>query len=257
MSLHQYLRLDRFEDIDQLIATYDGSIRYVDAQLARLFDYLRSVGRYDSALIIVTSDHGESFLERGAYISHGYTFFDEEVRVPLIVRLPGGARAGRVDVLVDHTDIAALILEAAGLDVNAEMSGASPLARLDGRAPERSFVRGDSAYTGGKYARSREWKVMSAVEEIGAIGVTRPGDTIPGFIHEEQIFGVSKDPFERINRADEPTLLPESVWLMRQAIGASERAGSERASRETISDERQKQLEALGYLQAVEPEQAP
>ena len=71
---------------------------------------------YENALIIITSDHGESFLERGPYIGHGYTLFDEEVRVPLIVRLPGGGSGDRTRDLADQTDIASLILEAARIE---------------------------------------------------------------------------------------------------------------------------------------------
>jgi arylsulfatase A-like enzyme len=89
----------------------------------------------------VTSDHGETFLERGPYISHSYMFVDEEIRVPLIVRLPGGAPRGRSERLVDSTDVAAMVLD---------------------------LVRGGSAFTGGLYARTRDWKVMTAVRDQGA-----------------------------------------------------------------------------------------
>lgn len=113
----------------------------------------------------MTSDHGETFLERGPYISHSYTFFDEEIRVPLIVRLPGGAPRGRSERLVDSTDVAAMVLDLAGIEAG-PISGTSPL--VPGDRDELDLVRGGSAFTGGLYARTRDWKVMTAVRDQGA-----------------------------------------------------------------------------------------
>ena len=85
------------------IAQYDESIRYVDAQLARLDEKLRAAGR--SVRWVVTSDHGEEFGERGSW-GHAHTLYAEQLHVPLI--MSGGALpAGRaVDGWVGTHDIA-------------------------------------------------------------------------------------------------------------------------------------------------------
>jgi arylsulfatase A-like enzyme len=78
-----------------LTALYDGEIRYVDDQIRTL---VRDLGLGQDDMIVVTADHGEEFLDHGDWW-HGHTLYEEAVRVPLVLRLPGNARAGTV---VDH-----------------------------------------------------------------------------------------------------------------------------------------------------------
>lgn len=71
-----------------LISQYDGSIAYEDLQISRVFAALRARGAFDRTLIIVLSDHGESFGEHGI-LTHGYANYDPETHVPLVVKNPG------------------------------------------------------------------------------------------------------------------------------------------------------------------------
>lgn len=79
---------------EALVARYDGELRYMDDQIGRLLDGLRDLGRWDDALVIFVSDHGEEFWDHGGF-EHGHTHYREMIRVPLIVKRPGGA--GRAD----------------------------------------------------------------------------------------------------------------------------------------------------------------
>lgn len=65
---------------------YDGEIHYVDSELAELIEFLKNAGLYDNALIIITADHGEQFGEHGT-IWHGFSVHNEEVHVPLILKV--------------------------------------------------------------------------------------------------------------------------------------------------------------------------
>jgi len=248
MTLHQHLDLGRFSGPGDAIAGYDSCIRFVDDQVGRLLDFLERRGMLDDSLIVVTSDHGESFLERGRYISHGYTFFEEEVRVPLVVRVPGAERTGRSDVLVDSTDVAALLLEVAGVAPSEPLSGASPLARIEGRTPRRELVRGGSAYTGGLYGRTARWKVMTAVPSMGAHGLRQPTSLLPDFDGDEQVYEVSADPGEIRNLTGELARHPAEVWTLHQQLGRLQQPGRGNASREFLDSEQARRLEALGYL---------
>jgi arylsulfatase A-like enzyme len=73
---------------------YDGELRFVDTQFARLLDGLRSLGRYDDALVLVVSDHGDLFGEHDQ-TGHGDWLWEELIRVPFLVRYPRGLDAGR------------------------------------------------------------------------------------------------------------------------------------------------------------------
>ncbi len=118
-------------DIDQLKALYDAEIRAFDAQMAVLFQRLKDAGVYENSIIIVTADHGDSFMEHNE-IDHGTTLYDEVLRVPLLVRFPKGEHAGQVDTPVQTIDVLPTILDF--FDINMEgdlLMGQSLLALTD------------------------------------------------------------------------------------------------------------------------------
>src|SRR5262249_10859476 len=87
-------------DIEHLKALYDGEIRYTDQTIGELLDALRSAGLLDRTLIVVTSDHGEEFLEHGNK-THRKALYEESIHVPLIVWASAGLpRGARVDTPV-------------------------------------------------------------------------------------------------------------------------------------------------------------
>lgn len=107
-------------DFDHMVARYDGEIAFMDTWIGMLLDTLDETGRGEHTLIVVVGDHGESFGEHGQIWEHNSHIFDEVVRVPFIVRPPGGLSGGRrISGLVRTLDVAPTILEfagAAGLD---------------------------------------------------------------------------------------------------------------------------------------------
>ncbi|HVG63411.1 MAG TPA: sulfatase-like hydrolase/transferase [Hyalangium sp.] len=96
---------------------YDELLAQADAQVGQLFNALKRTGRYDDALILVLSDHGESFYAdrpelTGATSVHGARLSEEENRILLAVKLPRGQRApARVDTLVRLVDVGPTLLE--------------------------------------------------------------------------------------------------------------------------------------------------
>ncbi len=94
-------------------ARYDAELAYTDAQLAKLLDALRALEVEDETLVIVTADHGEAFGEHGR-THHGRQLYEEAVRVPLVVHLPGGP-AGRSDRVVSLIDLPETIADLLGL----------------------------------------------------------------------------------------------------------------------------------------------
>ena len=103
------------EDIDNLIALYDGELQYTDAEIGRLLRELRARGVGDNTLVVVIGDHGEEFLEHHG-IEHGRTLYQEITHVPLIISGPGYAGGGLIEQPVAQYDIAGTIAAAAGLD---------------------------------------------------------------------------------------------------------------------------------------------
>jgi hypothetical protein len=105
---------------------YLAEVRYVDQQLGILLEELRYQGLYDSLLIIVTSDHGEEFDEsrgRGSH-RHGHTLYDEQLRVPLLVKLPGAASSGSVrEETVSLVDLPSTVLGVVGMPLPVSWRG--------------------------------------------------------------------------------------------------------------------------------------
>ncbi len=114
---------------------YDANIRAVDEDLGRFFETLRSEGRLDDTLVIITSDHGELLGEAGGG-GHSQTGLKPEVlRVPLILRFPGRIQAGDVARAVSQIDIFPTILRLAGFesDIPPGIQGRDLLASDSGR----------------------------------------------------------------------------------------------------------------------------
>jgi arylsulfatase A-like enzyme len=130
-------------DLEHLVALYDGGVAFQDEMLGALLDRLDALGVGDDTLVIVTSDHGEELYDHGVF-EHDW-MFNTNLVVPLVVRLPGRARAGtRVAWPVELIDLPPTILDVVGHGTLAtpedpragEVAGRSLLPDGAGTAPE-------------------------------------------------------------------------------------------------------------------------
>jgi len=141
-------------DLAHVEAAYDAEIASADAAFGRLLQSLRSRGLYESTLVVLTSDHGEAFGERGKVGWHGDALFDEQIRIPMILKLPRARLAGAtIESQVRAIDLAPTVLSLLGLPVPPEFSGTAidlaggapahppwAVASIDGR-PKTAAVR--------------------------------------------------------------------------------------------------------------------
>ena len=91
------------DDVRHLVDLYDASVRQIDDEIGKLMETLETNGLLDATLVVITSDHGEEFLEHGSVL-HGKTQFQEVIQVPLIMKgtgLPPGTRISEMTSLVD------------------------------------------------------------------------------------------------------------------------------------------------------------
>lgn len=133
-------------DARRMVAAYYAQIELIDDQVGRMLAELEESGQRENTLVIFTSDHGEMLGDHGLLLK-GCRFYEGAVHVPLIISWPGRIRQGlRSDALVELTDLAPTLLEAAGLEVPGEMQGRSLLPLVTGQSdPERhrAFVRSE------------------------------------------------------------------------------------------------------------------
>lgn len=98
--------------------SYDGEIAKSDDIVGRLVARLKSSGIYDRAVIIFLSDHGEGLWQHGED-QHGILLYREALQVPLMIKLPGSARAGEtVGRPTGLAEVFPMVLELIGLEKN-------------------------------------------------------------------------------------------------------------------------------------------
>ncbi len=116
-----------------LASLYRSGVRYADARLGELIRGLRRRGLLERTLVLVTADHGEAMNHPEEIWDHGYSVIEDTIHVPLILRFPGRAHAGRrLDDLVSLVDVVPTVCEALGVPA-LETDGRSVMPALDGR----------------------------------------------------------------------------------------------------------------------------
>ena len=115
---------------------YDGEVAYTDFQIGRVLDSLNEKGLLDTTAVVITADHGEAFHEHGTF-RHGYTVFEEEIRVPLILHFPG-ATPKIIDQPRSAIDLARTIAELLDVKAPDTWRGTSLLRDLEGPGPAQA-----------------------------------------------------------------------------------------------------------------------
>jgi len=100
---------------DRIRAAYAGEIRYTDTCIGTFLDALQATPRGAGTAVVLGGDHGEAFWEHGR-TAHGHHLYDEQIRVPLIIRAPGSAPGAVVAGQAGLIDLAPTITALAGLD---------------------------------------------------------------------------------------------------------------------------------------------
>jgi choline-sulfatase len=217
---------------DQLRAArhgYYAAISYLDERVGEVLAALQDARFGGDTIVAFTADHGEMLGERGLW--YKMSFFEQSARVPLLVRVPGGA-SRRVAEPVSLLDLAPTLLELC------EVPGAAELtADLDGRslAPLLSGAAGADA--GGR----------DVVAEYLAEGVTAPAVMVRRGRHKyvwcdgdpEQLFDVESDPHELVNLAAEPAHAALCGGLRAEV---ERRWDTERLRREVMHSQRDRRL---------------
>lgn len=167
---------------------YDLCISREDQDLA-VFLHGLETGSGRPLLVIVTADHGELLGEHGV-IGHGRHYYEQVVRVPLLVRFPDGRKPGRIRELTEHVDLLPTICAATGV--------ACPNG-LDGKALSAGAGNADKS---GRWAAAGDTK-ESLRTIIQSAAFTENGSKIILRNHRWQLFNLSSDPGETKDLAKE------------------------------------------------------
>ncbi len=174
------------ERVDELRGLYLQGIRYLDQQLKTLFETLDGAGLYDDSLLVFTADHGEEFLEHEGWW-HGTSLYQEQVHVPLVVKLPKNERGGstRSDP-ARSIDIGPSITGAVGVAPSASFQGIDLMKqRVSEPLIAEEDLEGNRLFS----IREGDWKLIVA-------NADNPRGLAP-----VELYDLARDPKERNNLA--------------------------------------------------------
>lgn len=236
-------------DVAQFVDAYDAALMTADRQLARLFTDLERLGFLDHAVVVITADHGEELRDHG-HIGHGHALYEEQIRVPLLLSLPGQSRRIDVEEVVSLVDVGPTLLDVVGIEPPASFAGRSLRGTIDAAA---GFW--------GRLARAlgaeRAPRDQAAFSELLAVSIPGAGRLTPharsvvrgdrklieNVDGDPQVFDLRVDPHERQPRAPDP----DDVAVL---VPALERLGPAAPGPPgTIDRDTARRLRALGYLQ--------
>ena len=210
---------------------YDGEVAYVDEIAGRFFDRLRALGLYDRATIVLVADHGEGLGDHGEQ-EHGLFLYQETIRIPLMIKLPGRQSARRVATPVQQVDLAPTILDLIGAPAGPAAHGRSlkPVLENSGTIADAGI------YSEALYSRYHfGWSELYSLTDARYRLIRAPRD---------ELFDLERDPQESASVAQER---PQVRQAMRAALDGLIRNTSI-AAPGAVSEEDRQRLAALGYV---------
>ena len=199
--------------VDALSRAYLAEAAYSDENLGKVLDELDRLGLASRTVVVVVGDHGEVFDAAHAHTvdalrlptlhHHGWSAYDEILRVPLMVSLPGVVRPRRLAAQVRLIDVLPTVAELLGFEVPRRVRGRSLLSLGDGTAgPERvAFTEGQNV----RAVRAAGWLYLRRGDGRLTVGTRRVRV-------DEELYELAADPAQHQNLA---TLRPEMLAQMR------------------------------------------
>jgi len=234
--------IDADGGIDYLISQYDAEIFYADAIIRDIFSVLRQNNLYNNSIIIITSDHGEEFMDHGD-MGHVKTLYQELVKVPLIIRVPG-VEPRVVNHTVSNLDLMPTVLDVLGISYNPSGMHATsmvPLLTAGEGSSDIQFMTGRA---------SGPWVKLSTLHDDFKLIINLNRGEHPTY----ELYDLKEDPFEKNNLIDDPNY--ESVALslgMRfsdwvYSIDSELESIEQKDVDSDFDEETLEQLKTLGYV---------
>ncbi len=227
---------DELAEIENSLAGYDAEIAYLDLHLGRLLEAIKDLPNAENTWVIITSDHGESFGEH-YFLSHGAHLYEDNVRVPLLVRSPGMKTESRISQPVQNHALFGSILDAAALP---RPDWASLLPEEDEEREIMLEVRRSDANIriGGEFFNRDLYSLVAP-----------PFKLIRSSRQEVELFDLSQDPEELKNLYDtEPKRAAQLDTRLSTLLSERPPLYPEPENLE-LSKETQEALRAMGYIE--------
>jgi len=233
-----YQWLQGVTDPNYPVAQYAAGVSYVDDHVGQVVADLKDKGLYDDTLIIFVADHGEHLGEHGIFYGHSLPY-QEVLHVPLIIKWPGGGRAGTVvDDRVSIMDVLPTMLETVGLPEPAGLDGVSLVDLADGGKGRPSLLVAEQGETLDQFCKTLtegRWKLMLFFVN---------GQFVP------VLYDVEADPREtRTLTEDNPEIVQRMTARIWEIFDREHPFGQHRTRSEQPTDDAElRRLKSLGYI---------
>jgi arylsulfatase A-like enzyme len=224
------------EALSNLVALYDSEINYVDDHIGKLID---SFGFDNNTLFIITSDHGEEFLEHGR-LSHAHTLYQESINIPLIIKLPHSTSKREVEHFANLVDIVPTILHLLEITPPEHMLGNNLIRGRGLPVLEKIFKKQGADYTFSELDRHSILKTI----------ITPKYKYIYNYkTNTEQLYNIKSDSLELENCAEKkPELRKELKDKLLNWVSSTQKFTTKEKLFQLPQDETEK-LKGLGYIQ--------
>jgi arylsulfatase A-like enzyme/Flp pilus assembly protein TadD len=217
---------------------YDGEIAFADAQVGRLIHFLKEKGLYQSAVIILAGDHGESLGEHDEK-THGFFIYNATLHVPLIIHRPAAHIPAKISkpisASVSLADIVPTLLHILNLDVPVQVQGENLLPLLTGKnEPEPRSLYSETFLPRLHF----NWSELRGVETANYHFIDAP---------KPELYDLSKDPGETQNLLSQKKAVAEEMHLKLVALIRDYSAGRELAEKTGLDPTLMERLKSLGY----------
>jgi arylsulfatase A-like enzyme len=224
---------------ERYIRLYETALSYLDEQIGRLFAFMEKSGQLSDTVIIVVADHGEEFLDHGRWGHWENNLYDEIIRVPLIISLPGQNRSQTVNQQVRVLDLMPTILDLAGTQPAPEMEGISlrPLWTGEhGKYPIREGIC--------EMQRDEWHRIAVRTETSKYIWDSRRPE-------QPELFDLSADPAEQLNIANNhPDLISANQMVVERHLSSvSKSRPAHRTAEPELDEAVLDRLRGLGYIE--------
>lgn len=212
---------------------YDAEIRQLDGELGRLFKHIRDSGLEATTVVVVTSDHGEEFMDHGGVL-HGRTMYREVLQVPLLIRGPKIPKNRRVEELAMLIDVVPTVLGCLGIDVLEAFDGVDLVKMLRAPSPEHK----DRLALASADHNNEKPDILRMMQNL------RYKFCLNQLSNDRELYDLRTDPLERTNIAEDKPDLVEQFMQILDRVMAQKGEGAQAPPR---TEEEMQRLKELGY----------
>ncbi|TGM46518.1 DUF229 domain-containing protein [Leptospira biflexa] len=153
------------EVLDERKLNYLGEVAFVDEELGKVFDAIKTKGLWENSLILITADHGEvmhashaisPFTGTNTFYGHGQDLFLENIHVPLLIKLPNSSFKKAVSSMTRSIDLYPTVLDYIGIPIPKNIHGLSLRPIIEGKETTKRTYYGETRFTQG-YGEGNEF----------------------------------------------------------------------------------------------------